>query len=285
MHREKKAFIVKCAQLACLYEASSPKPGNVYPFKGFPEMSFVDFVLASVNTGITLYDVDKFGVGKLIYRSLEKTYQNLSVNVNLGVVLLIVPLARAFWIKADEEPLRDALCEVLSSLTVEDAEWVYRGIRMVSPGGIGESKKADVRSTPDITLKEAMKIAESRDSIAYEYANCYKMTFGFLYPRLLNNRQDLGLQDAVVHTFLELLSEVPDSLIVRKYGMDVAMDVVNRARSTLAAGGMRSAEGRKAVLDLDDYLRSGRRKLNPGTSADLIASALMVYFLEGNSVT
>ncbi|MCD6420437.1 MAG: triphosphoribosyl-dephospho-CoA synthase [Synergistetes bacterium] len=281
---KKKSFIVRCAQLAGLYEAAFPKPGNVYPFKGFPEMDFADFILASVNMGISLYDVDVLGVGELIYRSLERTYKDLGVNINLGVVLLIVPLAKAYWLRGERESLRDTLCNVLDSLSIEDAMWVYKGIRMVSPGGMGRSKRADIRDAPDVTLKEAMNIAKDRDSIAYEYASCYEITFDFLYPRLVGNRCDLSLQDAVVQVFLELLSTMPDSLIARKYGEDVARDVINMAKSVLSTGGMRSIEGRKAVSEFDAYLRGDDKKLNPGTSADLIASALMVYFLEGNPI-
>jgi triphosphoribosyl-dephospho-CoA synthase len=45
------------------------------------------------------------------------------------------------------------------------------------------------------------------------------------------------------------------------------------------AGGVRSARGHAAFDRLDQHLRSDGNRLNPGTSADLIAAALFVRLL------
>jgi triphosphoribosyl-dephospho-CoA synthase len=49
-------------------------------------------------------------------------------------------------------------------------------------------------------------------------------------------------------------------------------------------GGLDTADGRRAGVELDRYLRSDGNKLNPGTTADLVAACLFVALRE-NKVT
>jgi len=242
-------------------------------------MGYEDFLIAASNLGFIIYTyLDKLGVGELIYRIISSTYEAVKTNVNLGIALLLVPLAKAYW--KDSEELRSSLRGVLDSLTVEDSRWVYKAIRMVSPGGIGRSSIADVSEEPNITLKEAMEIASERDSIAYEYASDYKISFEIVYPCLKTyKREGMSWEDAIVQAYLDLLAEVPDTLIARKYGMEEAIKVSERAKIILSLGGVKTAEGREAIRLFDLELREGKVKRNPGTSADLITSGLMLYLL------
>jgi triphosphoribosyl-dephospho-CoA synthetase len=52
----------------------------------------------------------------------------------------------------------------------------------------------------------------------------------------------------------------------------------------LAAGGVRSPGGRRAIDDLDRGLRDARNSGNPGTTADLTAAAIFVVLLGGGFV-
>ena len=281
MFREgKRLLIVKAVELACLLEASSRKPGNVCPFRNFSEMGYTDFLFAAVNLGNTIYNVDRLTVGELIYNALERTFREVKVNVSLGIVLLLVPLAKAYWISKKDTLLRDNLKYILNSLTINDADLVYKAIKIVKPGGMGTVEKGDIEDKPDITLKEAMDMAKYRDSIAYEYTSNYKITFEFLYPRFCSYKTELNWEETIVQVFLELLAEIPDTLVARKYGMLVAKDVSSKARDIVDIGGIRTKEGREAISLFDDYLRDSNRKLNPGASADLIASGIMVYLLK-----
>ena len=245
-------------------------------------MGYEDFLIAAINLGCTLCDhVDELRVGELVYRAVKSTYMETGVNVNLGIVLLLVPLAKACWQMEEGGKLRSSVRRVLDSLSVDDAAWVYRAIRMVSPGGIGESDRAGIRRDPDITLKEAMFIASGKDSIAYEYVSGYERSFELVYP-LINRFREEGLswEDSIVEAYLNLLAEVPDTLIARKYGMEVAKEVSKRAAEILMLGGVRTQRGKEAIKKFDEDLRGGSKKLNPGTSADLITSGLMIYLLK-----
>ena len=53
------------------------------------------------------------------------------------------------------------------------------------------------------------------------------------------------------------------------------------ARDVLAAGGVRTAAGRRALRSFDASLREPGNALNPGTTADLVTATLFVALLEG----
>ena len=53
------------------------------------------------------------------------------------------------------------------------------------------------------------------------------------------------------------------------------------ARDVLAAGGVRSADGRRALESFDASLREPGNALNPGTTADLVTATLFVALVEG----
>ena len=98
-----------------------------------------------------------------------------------------------------------------------------------------------------MTLVEVMRLAAHRDTVASEYATGFEVTFGTAVPALERARHDgLPWDDAVVETFLTLLAAVPDTHIARRSGAALAAEVTARARAVLAAGGVRSEDGRQA---------------------------------------
>jgi triphosphoribosyl-dephospho-CoA synthase len=257
-------FIASAAQLACLLEASAPKPGNVSPGRDFPDASYEDFLASAAAIG------PAFGsdlpLGAMIHAAIRATRHWTRSNTNLGLVLLLAPLSRA---ARSSLPLRDALHEVLANTTVEDAREVYAAIRLARPGGLGTVPGEDIATEPHVSLIEAMRMAADRDSIAAEYATDFRITFEVGLPALIE-AQSLGWQEATVRTFLALLAEIPDTHIARRFGSSVAADVSRGARGALGAG----PEGRS---HFDEELR--RAGVNPGTTADLTAAALYVALL------
>jgi triphosphoribosyl-dephospho-CoA synthase len=252
-------FIASAAQLACLLEASAPKPGNVSPGHDFPDASYEDFLASAAAIGPAL--ASDLPLGAMMHAAIRATQQWTRSNTNLGIVLLLAPLARA---ARSPRPLREALRDVLATTTVEDAREVYAAIRLARPGGLGSVAEEDVGGEPSVTLTKAMRMAADRDSIAAEYVSDYRITFEIGLPALIEARQQ-GWDEATVRTYLALLAAIPDSLIARKRGMAVAEQV--RTLTTLER------------TRLDQQLRHD--KLNPGTTADLTAASIYVALLTG----
>jgi triphosphoribosyl-dephospho-CoA synthase len=269
-------------QLACLFEVSVEKPGNVSPRAGFADARFEDFAASAVAIGPALRDAGLVTVGETIARAAADTRRLVATNTNLGMILLLAPLARAAARVAGEDGLRAALSGVLADLTVQDARLAYEAIRAASPAGMGEVDRHDVgEDDVTFTLHEAMAAARERDSIAREYVTDFAITFTLGVATLRRSWQDgAAFSDAIMTAFLTILAEVPDTLIARKNGLVAAEGVSRRAARVLTAGGPLSKQGRAYLAELARELGDEAHALNPGTTADLVAAAIFVFLTE-----
>ncbi len=270
-------------QLACVLEVSAEKPGNITPSHDFCDTSFEDMLRSAIAIGGELAKAGERPVGQGVLAVAQATRRVAAGNTNLGIALLLVPLARAALVPAAAETsLRDRLRGVLRALDIDDARLGYAAIRLAAPGGLEDPVEHDVRGEAVVTLAEAMAGAAKRDGIAAEYVSDFAVTFEAGLPAL-QRALEAGLRprDAVVELFLELLAVVPDTLIVRKRGAAAAAEVSARAAAVLGAGGVRSRKGRRALKGFDLSLRSSDNSLNPGATADLVAAVLFVALLEG----
>jgi triphosphoribosyl-dephospho-CoA synthase len=263
-------------QLACVLEASATKPGNVTPLRDFPDMSFADLMRSALALG-PVFDPERVrtgGVGGLILDGVRATAAVAAANTNLGIVLLFAPLARAAVTRRGAEPLRAALERVLSTTDVDDAAAAFEAIVAARPGGLGDADEHDVRAPARVSLRTAMAAAADRDSIASEYATGYAIVFESGLPLLTEALgQGASTLDAVVSLHVGLLAEHPDTLIARKAGTDAARAVTRAARAV--------RDGSRTLAQLDADLRRDGHRLNPGTTADLVAATLLAAQLTG----
>lgn len=273
--------IAVLTQAACLIEVSAPKPGNVSRAADFEDTRFEDFLLSAAAIGPAFGEVGAAGVGDTVFRAVRDTRRLVQVNTNLGIVLLLAPLACAAG--AGGGPLRERLSRVLAALSLADARAVYAAIRLAAPGALGTAESQDVSQEPTLTLRETMALAAGRDTIAREYVTDYDVTFGLTLPALRRARAGgLGWPAATLEAYLHTLAEVPDTLIARKQGLPAARAVSARAREVLAAGAAGSPERSRAEAAFDSELRGPGNRMNPGTSADLAAAAVFVALAQGS---
>jgi triphosphoribosyl-dephospho-CoA synthase len=268
--------IAASAQLACLLEVSAPKPGNVSPGASFHDTRYEHFLASAAAIAPAFLDAGTRPIGETIVRAIEDTRHWTSANTNLGIVLLLAPLARAAHM-SQPESLRDRVRVVLAETTVADANLAYRAIRLARPGGLGDASAQDIASSPTVALTPAMALAADRDDVAREYVTAFARTFTVGAPALQEARAaGLEWSDAIVECYLALLADSPDTLITRKLGLNAAGVVSSRAREVRAAGGMRTDTGRHAVAAFDLELRKSGNSMNPGTTADITAAAIFV---------
>jgi triphosphoribosyl-dephospho-CoA synthase len=273
--------VAGAAQLACVLEVSAEKPGNVTPSHDFHDTSYEDMLRSAIAVGPELARAGERRVGATVLAVVEASRRVAPANTNLGIALLLAPLAKAA-VTLDGEPLRARLAATLRALDVADARAAYAAIRLSGAGGLRERVEYDVRSVPTVGLGEAMASAAERDSVASEYVTDYALTFDTGIPALVAALADgLAVREAIVELHLRLLDQAPDTLIARKRGADAAARVSAGARDVLAAGGVRTAAGRGALRSFDASLRAAGNTLNPGTTADLVTATLFVALVEG----
>ncbi|MFV2041598.1 MAG: triphosphoribosyl-dephospho-CoA synthase, partial [Candidatus Hydrothermarchaeales archaeon] len=104
-----------------------------------------------------------------------------------------------------------------------------------------------------------------------------EVTFTIGLPALEEEFERTGsFRGSLLRCFMEILAQVPDTLIERKNNRETAIEVSNEARAILEKG-LKA----KDISAFDAKLRCEGNRYNPGTTADLTASSIMAAGLEG----
>ena len=118
-----------CGAVAGILEAATAKPGNVFPGRPFPDLDFRDLVAAAVATIPALESAPRSPLGETILAAVRSGIAVTRSNANLGIVLLLAPLATAA-----PRPTPDAVEAVLSGLGPADAAAIWEAIALARPG-------------------------------------------------------------------------------------------------------------------------------------------------------
>jgi len=304
--------LLRCVNLSSLLELSGwPKPGNVHRTKNFVDTRFEHFL-----AGITAIQPNFRELCEIIYSSIENDmldftkiklglFYKKSVkemikwqsggNVLLGHILILAPLVCAATIclktnKVKIEEFELTLRRVIDDATVEDTLNLYDAIKICNPGGLGRIEKYDIYGEntyneikqDNITLKKIFELSKDYDLISGEYSTGFNIILREGLPYFIETfktAQDINI--AVVNTYLKLLSNNLDTLIIRKSGKKVALEVSKMAFDILIQGGISTKKGLELTIEFDKYLHKQNGKLNPGTTADLLAGVIFCALIFG----
>jgi len=303
--------IAQCLQLAILLEVSAyPKPGNVHRTFDFQKTRYEHFLASSVALAPHFKNaanqnpvsanrtmLGNAGIGRIIKNAvIDVAAWQHGGNTLLGSIILLIPMAVAAGLTQAQSTrfsvnrFRLNLRSVVESTTAEDAVNVYDAINIAQPGGLGRVPRLDVTDAESkkkilnkgTSLFEVFRISSSWDTISAEWINNYHVTFDIGYPSFkLQLKQTKDINAAIVHTFFKILSEVTDTLIIRKAGLEKAKWASSQAKQILEAGGLTTEKGRKNILELDRKLHDPDHKLNPGTTADVTSACIALAVLNG----
>jgi triphosphoribosyl-dephospho-CoA synthase len=266
-----------CAQLACIWEATARKPGNVHRFADFADTCYLDFLLSAAAIAPVLDRAGGRAIGETVLEAVRETRRVVSTNTNLGIVLLLAPMAAV----SAQPDLQAGLERVLGQLDIDDARHVYPAIRLAHPGGLGTVADQDIHNEPTVPLRQAMALAASRDLIARQYANGFEDIFSLGLPALREGLKRIGsLEGAIIFCQLRWLATYPDTLIARKCGEAEAAEASRRSMAVLQAGWPESEPSRPLLADYDAWLRADGHRRNPGTTADLVTACLFAALRE-----
>ncbi len=262
-----------CTQIACVWEATARKPGNVHRYYDFNDLTYLDFILSAAAVAPVLANAEGQPVGETVLAALQATRQVVTTNTNLGIVLLLTPLAVA----PARGEYRDDVEATLAELTVADARHVYQAIRLANPGGLGKVDNQDLADEPTLPLRQVMALAQERDLIARQYVNGFATVWDEALPALrLALENGAPVEGAILACQLHLLAVYPDSLIARKAGVAEAEGVRRHAAAILERGWRSGVGDWQALQSFDAWLRTAQGQRNPGTTADLVTATLFL---------
>ena len=291
-----------------------PKPGNVHRLRDFRDTKFEDFIIAATFSqyhflkGILRGIRIRRGiVGKVVFGDLIKGVVRDSIrisgggNTSLGTSLLLTPLSIALGylhdINTDVElsEIPKAATELLREFSTSfDTISFYEAIRMAKPGDVKVANLSDIPQRyrinawdPDyvskildgnVTLWEIFHYSAVRDLNSDEVVNGYPRVLNLV--NFLSSRLDIhgDWNRAVVEAFLMQLSREYDTFILKKHGVVIARYVSERAGELFNYCLSNEWHGcYRKLLMFDDELHL--KDVNPGSTADLIATAISLYVL------
>lgn len=271
---------------ACIAEVHAEKPGNVSPSQRFEDINLDAFlrsahaIAPAIATVASTVDADaESTVGKAVFSAIAATRQVVDSNTNLGIVLLITPLAAV----PQNGSLSAGIGSVLDTLTVDDAVHAFEAIRLAAPSGLGEVPAEDIAERPTVTLTECMRLAADRDLIAAQYISGFHDVLN-VGTSWLQQTSDWPLEKQqwrLAWVALNLMAKYGDSLVHRKCGEAASAEVSARATAVLDSGWPHSTAAMVTYKEFDTYLRQDGHRRNPGTSADMIAAILFASLREG----
>jgi triphosphoribosyl-dephospho-CoA synthase len=279
--------IMKASQISCCLEVSSFKPGNVHRNREYDDIKYHHFLSSGIAFGNIIYEAsqDNKDIGKYIKLAVIESKKWSPTNANLGIIMLHIPIGMSSG-KIDEfneNVLKKEIIFTTKNTTVNDAINVYDAIEIampnINPPKEGpDAQKNDAKQElieKNLTLYDVFKISSTWDSISKEWAEGFNISFkGY---KLLNEYYDEynNINLATTKTFLSILSEHPDTLIARKKDLDTSKMVSEMAKDILDNGFKK-----EDIEEFDKFLSKEGNKLNPGTTADLVASSLMIFLLD-----
>jgi triphosphoribosyl-dephospho-CoA synthase len=297
--------VLTCINLASSLEVAGwPKPGNVHRTKNFNKTRYEHFLSGiaaiqpifrrfclkvvikanDINQNYSFVELGKF-FKKAVKAMMKWQYGG---NILLGHILILAPLSAAVCIckklkRFSLKDLRTILENIIRDSTIEDTINLYQAVKICNPGGLGRIARYDLNDNnsiaeiqqDNINLKKIFELSKDYDLISSEYITTFQIVLNEGFPYFweqFNKYNDINI--ATVNTFLKLISNHLDTLIIRKSGKGAALLVSKAAFRVLQNGGITTKKGLKMALKLDKQLQKAKGKLNPGTTADLIAGVL-----------
>jgi triphosphoribosyl-dephospho-CoA synthase len=283
------SYIARCAALAMALEVSgTPKPGNIDREHDYASTKYEDFIAAAIGVYPILEKGCKEGsIGELILEASEECVRwQRGGNTHFGAYILLFPLLRAASVGPLSD-LRSNAINIVKETTVEDAVDFYKAFSMVEVRiksskdlnanekglDVSDQSSFDQIRGQGLTLFDIMAVSAKNDMVAQEWVEGFTRSFKAA-EKLMKKRQASTMNDATVLTFLELLSEEPDTFIVKKYDMNKALYVQGLAIDVL--------EHRMTLKELSSRLYV--EKINPGSTADVVIAGLFIALLNGMKV-
>ena len=295
------------SQHALIIEVSSEKPGNVSPQRDFCDMTYEDFVLSCIITGSGLKECFEGGlmwkqgkisapglcIGRKIYEIITNIKSSVGVNTQLGTVMLAVPTAAGIGSLVSNgnlnfgdnfENLKNNINKIIKSASVEDTLYLYDAINIACAGGLdvdldsfacldlGDESAKEKIIDREISFYDIMKISAGWDGIAGELSNGMPSVFDAAGRILKLQKQGHSLRLCALDAYLYTLAKHPDTLIARKHGVEISVDISKYVSDILDRAG-ESPMLNSQDIELIEKRLSGK---NPGTTADIVAAALII---------
>ena len=225
-------LLKKKIKFACDTEMISLKPGNVHQYSESYDMNVKDFFKSSLIISKCLTK-NNLNLGQKILSSVNEIQNKIKKNTNLGIILMLSPIVTVVQKEGiiAKKKLLIKIKSLIKKQNVKNSIPIFKAISLISPGGLGISKKYDVNEMPKTKLYKAMEFSRKRDLIARQYSNGFKDIFNIGVPAYKKFYNKWGRVNwALTGVYLTFLKKFNDSHITRNKGNKIATSVKKEAK-------------------------------------------------------
>lgn len=289
-------YYASCAQLSMLLEVSAnPKPGNIDRDHNFKDARYEEFLASAASAYpvfLEAYKTDE-GVGELIKMGVKESSKwQKGGNTHFGAFTLLIPLIKSSRRLEDRyNLLKDR--SILIDKIINEAESVLRDtdytdsinfyktfslenikVEKAEKFNVKDQQSLNLIRDKEIGLFNLMTLAPSHNLVAREWVEGYQRSLNVAKRLVKSSKSEkFDLNDNIVYEYVKLLSENIDGLVVAKHGLEEAKNVKKIAESIIKDYSI------DKVKKFDCYLIE--REINPGSTADIIVSALYIFLTYG----
>jgi len=263
-----ESVVVASAATAMTLVYSAPTPGTGSRYVD-GRVAHESRVLSVGSVSDALASSDRRGVGETVLDATRSSVSLAGFADPRGAGYL-APLARA--------ALRgESSASVLANLGHAEISPFALALEIGGEQALAGALSYALGAGKDATLRDAMRFSAGRHALAREYARDFEVTRELARPALLTalSRAD-SVRGALVHAYLEVLSEVPDLDVAGRAGRHEAEEVSRMAHGVLKAGGVHSRRGLEGTANLGGLLRAEPRLSPTTTEYPVIAAAFLV---------
>ncbi len=261
---------------ASIMESYIFKPGNASRFQDLNNVKYIDIVKSIILS--TNYYKELCIRNYLKIRRIYDTILNIIDQARklgfeyqlFGTYLLLAPIAYVALTVSNIFDLKKTIGNTIKSLNNEEAKWFLDALKRLNLSYLGKLSFMDYRDINNIDFITLMKFSSNYDIVALNIVNEYLITFE-AYNIIKENLCD-NFEKNVQRAFIKILSKYPDTLISKKYGVYISLKVSKIARS------ISECPSEQELNMFNKFLL--QNNLNPGSTADLIASSLAIYYLD-----
>ena len=256
-----------------------PKPGLVTRHGGgaHTDMSILTFAAGSAVLAKAVSDLQILGMkhngnyqelfGKVRRYGVSAEQELLrvtkGVNTQRGILFAGGLLAAAAGAAMNKGLDSKALCSIVAEMTQGLTENELAGLQADRPLTAGER------------LYQAYGITGIRGEVEAGFPSVRQNGLPGLKEAFAKGA---GLNDALVHALVHLMTVVQDSNVIWRGGYAKLPFVQQRARDILAQGSIFTDSGRRLLAESEELFRNER--ISPGGSADLLSVTAALYLVE-----
>ena len=264
----------ECAQLAMMLEVCAwKKPGNVDRCHDYTETWLEHFLATMIFSRLALEDAERAqrSIGEIFYDAVAASSYHSGGNTHFGAFLLLIPLIYGKSIAGADAAVKNT--------TTADAILFYQAFSKtavrVREGDdtydIHDPTVYDRLRADGQTMYSLMEYSKEFDMVAREWTNSFTLS-QWTASQLWNahERKYTG-RDSISRVFLQLMAKEPDTFIAKKWGIEEAEAVQQKAHAVLAGS-----------ISLDAFDAECIAKgINPGSLADIMIAGLYLALVDG----